>query len=145
MKQYTIKCTHFCVILYGDASVAFLFAIAQVVFRNHILERPRKSCVIGVKTFFLRHLSRIYIGDIQHNIARNIAGIIAPYLLTLANRNYPICAGCSLEQECHAAQGAKESTTTVALMPFSLTHHQCTCGSMFHTNKLTRYCLWETF
>ncbi len=32
--------------------------------------------------------SCIYIGNID--IARNIAGIVTPYLLTLANRNYPI-------------------------------------------------------
>jgi hypothetical protein len=33
----------------------------------------------------------IYLGDILHNIVRDIAGVIAPCLLTLANRNDPIC------------------------------------------------------
>ncbi len=35
-------------------------------------------------------LSHIYLGNIQHDIACDIASIITPYLLTLANRNDPI-------------------------------------------------------
>jgi hypothetical protein len=35
-------------------------------------------------------LSRVYIGDVKRDVACNIAGIITPYLLNLANRNDPI-------------------------------------------------------
>ncbi len=43
------------------------------------------------KYFFHTLLSYIYIGNVKCNVARNITGIIALYLHTLANRNYPIC------------------------------------------------------
>jgi hypothetical protein len=35
-------------------------------------------------------LSRIYIGNVQHDVTRYNAGVITLYLLTLANRNHPI-------------------------------------------------------
>ncbi len=36
-------------------------------------------------------LSCVYVGDVKRDVARDIPGDIAPYLLTLANRNNPIC------------------------------------------------------
>ncbi len=36
-------------------------------------------------------LSRIYIGDVKCDVMCHIMGVITLYLLTSANRNYPIC------------------------------------------------------
>jgi hypothetical protein len=38
-----------------------------------------------------RRLSCVYIGDVKRNVVHNITGVIRLYLLSLANRNYPIC------------------------------------------------------
>jgi hypothetical protein len=38
-----------------------------------------------------RRLSCIYIGNVKRDAVCNIAGVIVLYLLSLANRNYPIC------------------------------------------------------
>ncbi len=35
-------------------------------------------------------LSHVYIGDVKRDVVREIASVIVPYLLTLANRNDPI-------------------------------------------------------
>ncbi len=57
--------------------------------------------------------SCVYIGDIYHDIKHDIAGVIAPYLLTLGNRNDPISvampnvakASTIVAVMCHCCQG----------------------------------------
>ncbi len=63
-------------------------------------------------------LSCSYIGDVERDIARNITGIIAPYLLTLANRNDPIYVTSS--------KVAKASKMSVAVADvFAKNRRQC--------------------
>jgi hypothetical protein len=50
--------------------------------------RPLRPVVNVIKLF--SSFSHIYIGNVKRDVACDIAGIIAPYLLTLANRNDPI-------------------------------------------------------
>jgi hypothetical protein len=72
------------------------------------------------KYFFHTLLSYIYIGNVKRNVARNITGIITLYLLTLANRNYPICvalpkvAKASTVVDCRVSLSPTVSLTNVA-------------------------------
>ncbi len=59
------------------------------------------------KYFHGRNLRIVYIGDVKHDNARDNAGDSGTYLLTLANRNDPICATSS--------KVAKASTISVAV------------------------------
>ncbi len=54
-------------------------------------------------------LSCVYIGDVQHDIAHDKARDIAPYLVTLANRNDPICVASP-----KVAKASKMSVATIA-------------------------------
>jgi hypothetical protein len=49
----------------------------------------------------------MYIGDVKRNVARHVTHDVTPYLLTLANRNDPICVV--------SPKVAKASTTRVAV------------------------------
>jgi hypothetical protein len=49
----------------------------------------------------------IYIGDVKRNVARHVTHDVTPCLLTLANRNDPICVV--------SPKMAKASTTCVAV------------------------------
>jgi hypothetical protein len=68
----------------------------------------------------LRTLSCIYIGDVKHDAASEIAGIIVLYLLTLANRNHPICVALpkvdkgSTVADCRVLLSPTVSLTNVA-------------------------------
>ncbi len=59
------------------------------------------------KTFLRVHLRIIYIGDVKRYNTRDNANDSDTYLLTLANRNDPICVASS--------KVAKASTTSVAV------------------------------
>jgi hypothetical protein len=64
--------------------------------------------------------TQIYIGDVKHDAASEIAGIIMLYLLTLANRNNPICvalpkvAKASTVADCRVLLSPTVSLTNVA-------------------------------
>ncbi len=76
---------------------------------------PRLGCKPMI--FCLTH---VYIGDVKCDVACNIASIITFYLLTLANRNYPICvksskvAEASTVVDCHVSLLPTVSLTNVA-------------------------------
>ncbi len=67
-----------------------------------------------------RRLSCVYIGNVKCDAVCNIAGVVVFYLLTLANRNYPICvtlpkvAKASTVVDCRLSLSPTISLTNVA-------------------------------